>query len=88
MASFRSLKEKFDWAQANPAEAEQISRAATQLVRKLVSDKSIEQTYDRAFRQRLGDVVNAYQSEEGETISSIMEQYRRNGLDFQQSSHQ
>ena len=76
------LKEKFDWAEANPEEAQAIARAGTELARPLASEEYTAEIWDLDFRRRLGEVVKAYLPGEGETVETILDSYRADGLEF------
>ena len=76
------LKEKFDWAEANPEEAQAIARAGTELAQHLASEEYMKEIWDLDFRRRLGEVVRVYLPGEGETVESILDSYRADGLEF------
>ena len=76
------LKEKFDWAEANPKKAQEIAQAGTELAQHLASDEYLAEIWDLNFHRRLDAVVKAYLPGEGETIESILDSYRADGLEF------
>ena len=76
------LREKFDWAEAHPEEAQRIAKAATELAIKLASAKYVQELFDNLFLATLGKMVDSYRPEEGETIESILQTYEEAGVPF------
>lgn len=74
------LKEKFEWAESHPEEAQAIAKAGTELALRLGSDEYIRELYDDLFVQHVGKIVNSYQAQEGETVESILATYEEAGL--------
>ena len=50
--------------------------------KELASEEYMAELWDLDFRRRLGEVVKAYSPREGETVQSILESYRADGLEF------
>ena len=50
--------------------------------KELASKEYMDEIWDLDFRRRLGEVVKAYLPGEGETVQSILESYRANGLEL------
>ena len=73
------LKEKFDWAEANPERAMLIAQEATSFGEYLISSKYMDKLYDELFTKYLGKVVNAYQSHDGMTWEQSLQHYRDTG---------
>jgi hypothetical protein len=69
------LKEKYDWAESHPEEAQTISKAATEYVAKMATDDWINQIYRNHFVEELGRIVKAYQPTDGENTPSVIDGY-------------
>ena len=76
------LRTMFVWAQTHQHEAEAIARAGTELALRLASADYMKSTYDRLFGDYMGQVVEAYQPGEYETVDSIIAQYETDGLEL------
>jgi len=74
------LKEKFDWAESHPEEAQAIAKAGAELALRLGSDEYIQKLYDDLFVQHVGKVVAAYEPQKGETVESILATYEEAGV--------
>ena len=74
------LKEKYDWAESHPAEAQAIAKAGTELALRLGSEEYIRELYDELFVQHVGKVIDSYQPQEGETVESILAAYEEAGV--------
>lgn len=74
------LKQRFDWAESNPKEAQAIAKAGTELALRLGSDEYIRELYDELFVQHVGKVIDSYQAQEGETVESILAAYEEAGV--------
>jgi len=74
------LKDRFDWAEAHPDTAQEISRAGTELAKEMASEEYLAELWDLNFRRRLDEVIKAYLPGEDETMESILESY--SGLEF------
>lgn len=55
------LKERYEWAEANPEEARKISDNATEFARWIGTPKGFEQLYNKYFVDNLRAVIDAYQ---------------------------
>jgi hypothetical protein len=56
------LREKYDWAEANPKEAERISRSGSMLYKRLLNGNFMEEVYLELFVEYLSSVVEAYET--------------------------
>ena len=74
------LKEKFDWYEAHPEQAQKISQHATDLALRLASEEYIRELYESLFVEQLGKIVDSYRPAEGETIESILAAYEAGGV--------
>ena len=70
------LREKYEWAESNPREAEKIAKAGQDYVAKMRSREWIQSTYNRYFANQLGAVVDAYEAGAEETLESTMDNFR------------
>jgi hypothetical protein len=54
------LREKYDWAEANPREVERIAHSGTMLYQRILSGEYMETVYLDLFIDYLSSVVEAY----------------------------
>lgn len=54
------LREKFEWAEAHPMEAQKIAEAGTAFARYMTSTEYWKRAFDRFFVKRLNSVIEAY----------------------------
>jgi adenylate kinase family enzyme len=80
------LKEKFDWAEANPERSRLIAQEATSFGEYLFSSKYMDELYDELFTKYLGSVVNAYQPNDGMTWEQSLQHYHETGHEIVQLS--
>lgn len=80
------LKQKFDWAEANPEGAMLIAAEGTRFAEYLTSPKYMNKVYRELFTTYLGKVVNAYQPTEGMTWTQSLQQYVDSGHEVIQLS--
>lgn len=59
-----NLKERYEWAEENPARCKEISQAATELVKYIFSEEYMEDLYQYLYRDHLGRIIDAYQPTE------------------------
>uniref|UniRef100_A0A7S2MYU0 Glycosyl transferase CAP10 domain-containing protein n=1 Tax=Helicotheca tamesis TaxID=374047 RepID=A0A7S2MYU0_9STRA len=79
------LREKFEWAEAHPAECKAMSDAASDFVRKMDSQEFMMEVYVKYLVERLGEVADAYRPG-SETLESIIEDYEANGIQLEEYS--
>jgi hypothetical protein len=79
-ANLSNLHDMFVWAETHPEQARQIAKQGQEYARYLVTNSRFQDTFDRLYAQRLGLIADAYQPQEGETVRSILQQYRTDGL--------
>jgi len=70
------LREKYDWAEAHPREAQKIAQAATDYVASMATDEWINRAYQRYFVDDLGRIVEAYRPTSGEDTASVLDGYK------------
>jgi Glycosyl transferase family 90 len=70
------LRGKYDWAEANPKEAERISRSGTMLYQRILSGAYMEEVYLELFVEYLSKVVEAYETS-NETWEELFVRYNR-----------
>jgi Glycosyl transferase family 90 len=70
------LREKYDWAEANPKEAERISRSGTMLYHRLLNGEFMENKYLELFVEYLSLVVEAYETS-NQTWEELFLRYNR-----------
>jgi Glycosyl transferase family 90 len=70
------LREKYDWAEANPQEVERISHSGTMLYQRLLSGEFMETVYLDLFMNYLSSVVEAYKAS-NETWDGIYAYYNQ-----------
>lgn len=80
------LKEKFDWAEANPEGAMLIAAEGTRFAEYLTSSKYMSKVYQELFTDYLGKVVDAYRPDERMTWAHLLQQYRYSGHEVIQLS--
>jgi hypothetical protein len=80
------LRDKYEWAEAHPKEAEEIARAGTAFVKDLMSSETVREEYERYFVRSLGRYVQAYQPAMDETLDGILGQYEEEGFVVEQFS--
>ena len=68
------LREKYEWAESNPREAEKIAKAGQDYVAKMRSKEWIQ--FNRYFADQLGAVVDTYEAGAEETLESTMDNFR------------
>ena len=69
------LREQFEWAEANPQKAKEISEAATKYVRKMATEEYRAQLYQTDVRDEIKLAMESYRAEDGETVQSILQRY-------------
>jgi len=69
------LKEKYEWAEANPEKAKKISDAATEYVRTMATEEYRKKLYQEDVRDEIQLAMESYRAEEGETVQSILQSY-------------
>ena len=69
------LREQFEWAEANPDKAQEISKAATDYVREMATEEYRKQLYQKDVRDEIKVAMESYRAEEGETVQSILQRY-------------
>lgn len=71
------LREKYDWAESHPVEAEKIAKAGQDYVSQMRTENWIQATYEKYFVHRLGQIISAYAfNATGETIEEYRAQYK------------
>lgn len=77
------LREKYEWAEANPDKAREIAQQATAFVHSLFEKPSLERMYETYFVEKLGRLVDAYSANsDDETIESILESYNASNVTY------
>lgn len=69
------LREQWEWAEANPDKAKEISDAATEYVREMATEEYRKKLYQKDFRDEIKLAMESYRAEEGETVQSILQRY-------------
>lgn len=80
------LKDKFDWAEANPHGAKLIAQEGTRFAEYLTSPKYMNKVYRELFMTYLGKVVKAYQPSNAMSWIQLLKQYRDTGHEVVQLS--
>jgi folate-dependent tRNA-U54 methylase TrmFO/GidA len=70
-----NLRERYDWAEANPDKVKTIAEESTKLAEYLLSAEYVGKVYKELFVDYLGEVVKAYQPE-GRSWEDCIAQYR------------
>ena len=71
-ADLRDLKEKFDWAESHPMEAQQIANQGSNLVRRLGTLEGFEELFKENFEAPLLKMIKAYQPVGQDEWKSVM----------------
>mmetsp|Transcript_5339 Transcript_5339/g.7959 ORF Transcript_5339/g.7959 Transcript_5339/m.7959 type:complete len:563 (+) Transcript_5339:46-1734(+) len=76
------LREKFEWAESHPEEAEAISKAASDFVKRMTTKEYLEKVFSTYFVHYLGKIVKAYRPTAGgsETLENIKKAYESYGM--------
>jgi len=69
------LREKFEWAEANPDKTRKISEAATEYVREMATGEYRKKLYQEDVFDGILLAMKSYRAEEGETLQSILQRY-------------
>ena len=77
-----NLRERYDWAEANPDKVKAIAVESTKLAEYLLSAEYMGKVYQELFVDYLGEVVKAYQPE-GRSWAECAAQYRKLKVPFQ-----
>jgi hypothetical protein len=75
-----NLYDLYVWAETHPQQAQKIAQQGQEYARYHISESHLATTFDRWYVQRLNHIANAYQPQPGETVDSILQTYRANGL--------
>lgn len=70
------LREKYEWAEANPEECQAISQRATDFFLNYRGRKNIQDLYHRLFQKYLGSLVDAYVPKENNSVQDILNSYK------------
>jgi hypothetical protein len=83
-----NLYDMYVWAETHPDQAKQIAQRGQAYARQHVIHDNLQKTFDQLYVERLGHIVDAYQpsskSSGGETIDSILQKYKDDGLFLKQ----
>ena len=70
------LRQKYEWAEANPEECQAISQRATDFFLDFRRRENIQDLYHRLFQKYLGSLVDAYVPKENESVQDILDSYK------------
>jgi hypothetical protein len=74
-----NLFQQYQWAEANPDDAQQISQRATKLANYLLSEEYLKHIYESLYVDYLGSVVDAYENNQERTWSELKAEYEKLG---------
>ena len=70
------------WAEQHPVEAQTIAQNGRDFVKTMAMEGWKKETYQKLFVNKLGEIVNAYQPGEGESLETILGIQESNGLKY------